>query len=57
MLQIGGDSADARGWDADAVQKRVADFIDTRVAPVAARRRERENPARTREPGANERRG
>lgn len=42
VLQIGGDSADARGWDAEAVQAQVAAFIETRVRPVAARRRARE---------------
>jgi hypothetical protein len=39
VLQITGDSGDARSWDQEAVQARVAEFIETRVAPVAARRR------------------
>ena len=45
VLQISGDSADSRGWDADAVRAQVAEFIETRVAPVAARRRAREAAA------------
>lgn len=42
VLQIGGDSGDSRGWDAQAVQAEVSEFIQTRVEPVAARRRAQE---------------
>ena len=42
VLEIGADNADARDWDPDAVRAQVAEFVETRVAPVAARRRARE---------------
>lgn len=42
VLQIDGDSGDARGWDPTSMQRQVSEFIETRVADVALRRRERE---------------
>lgn len=42
VLQISGDSADAGSWDHETVQAQVAEFIETRVEPVAARRRAEE---------------
>ncbi len=42
VLQIDGDSADARGWEPASVQAQVVAFIEDRVEPVARARRDRE---------------
>lgn len=46
VLQIAADSADARDWDSERIQAAVAEFITTRVAPVAEQRRAAISPRR-----------
>lgn len=41
VLRLAGNNVDPGAWDRDAVRAALADFIETRVAPVAARRRAR----------------
>ncbi|MDF0599301.1 2-hydroxyacyl-CoA dehydratase family protein [Psychromarinibacter sp. C21-152] len=45
VVELKASMVDARGWDGAAARARVAEFIETRVAPGAARRRARESGA------------